>query len=217
MKRNGSLISINIILFCVLLTLSSNSTAQPREELRIAVSAWGNETLIPSSEFGKAMDYMKLLYDPIFGSSPDGRPSPNNGIAERWETSPDALIWTIYIRKGVKFHNGVEVTAKDVRFSMEEAIKPTSKLAYAGPGREIIKAIELKDPYTLIVHCKKPSLFMSELFSDTGSTGCLIIPKDYFEKVGQDRFSKNPVGSGPYKLNTHVTGSHIKLESAGKH
>jgi len=195
----------------------SPAAAQTKQELKIVMSAWGNETLNPFSEMGKGMDYMKLLYDPVFGSTPEGRLSPEYGIAEKWEMSPDGLLWTIHIRKGVKFHDGVEMTARDVKFSMDESMKPESKLQYAGARRLVVKAIEVKNPYMLQVQCKKPSLFMPGLFSDVSGSGYLVIPKDYYERVGKDKFTKNPVGSGPYKFRSHVHGSEIKLEAAGRH
>jgi peptide/nickel transport system substrate-binding protein len=49
------------------------------------------------------------------------------------------------------------------------------------------------------------------------STDGFIIPKDYYEKVGQDQFMKRPVGTGPYKWHSQVTGSFIKLEATDRH
>ena len=121
MRKRGMILAGAIGLLLILLTNRPHGMAQPKDELTIVMSAWGSETLVPSSETGKGMDYMKLLYDPIFGSTPDGRLSREHGIAEKWEMSPDGLTWTITIRRGAKFHDGVEVTAKDVKFSMEQS------------------------------------------------------------------------------------------------
>jgi len=75
----------------------------------------------------------------------------------------------------------------------------------------------VKAPYTVVIRCKKPSIFLGDSFSNkSGSTG-LIIPKNYYEKVGQDQFIRHPVGSGPYKFRSQMVGSDIKLEAVDKH
>ena len=74
--------------------------------------------------------------------------------------SPDGLTWTFYLRKGVKFHDGVELTAKDVKFSIEQAMLPDSTASDADRilGGSV-KSMEVKDPYTVVVHCKTASTF----------------------------------------------------------
>jgi peptide/nickel transport system substrate-binding protein len=84
--------------------------------------------------------------------------------------------------------------------------------------RSAIKSVEVKDPYAFVVHCKQPSIF---LLSDLGGlffqpTG-LIQPKESFERMGEDEFSKHPIGSGPYRFHSRLTGSFIKLEATDKH
>ena len=88
--------------------------APPAGEVTTVVPLLGNETPIPYLEDGQGNDYIQLLYDPLVGTTPDGRLSTENGLANKWEMSPDGLTWTFYLRRGVKFHDGVEVTAKDV-------------------------------------------------------------------------------------------------------
>jgi len=76
--------------------------------------------------------------------------------------------------------------------------------------------MEVKDPYTLIVYCKQPSPFLPYLLSDVGGQEGLIVPKDVYEKLGEEKFIKQPIGSGPYKFHSHVLGSYLKLEAMGK-
>ena len=58
--------------------------------------------------------------------------SPVGEIAESWTVSRDELTWTFRLRPGVRFHNGREVTANDVKFSIERILDPATKASAAG-------------------------------------------------------------------------------------
>ena len=74
----------------------------------------------------------------------------------------------------------------------------------------------MKDPYTVVVRCKEPEIMIATLLDNTNPGG-LVIPKDYYERVGRDEFQKHPIGSGPYKWHSQRAGSFIKLEATEKH
>src|SRR3990170_8918601 len=102
-----------LVLTIPLMTGYQPVVAAPVEELKLVQSTWGHSVPIPRFELTLALDWVKLVYDPLFGTTLDGRLSPEHGLATRWERTRDSLTWTIYLRKGVKFHDGVELTAKD--------------------------------------------------------------------------------------------------------
>ncbi len=197
--------------------VQSTIAAESKGELKIADVLFGNQVPIPYLEQTAAVDYLKLLYDPLVGSSNDGRLSTTHGLANKWEMSRDKLSWTFYLRRGVKFHDGVEVTAKDVKFSIEQMMRPNSKADGANILRGTIKSIEIKDPYTIVVYTKTPSIMLPGLLSDAKGVECLIQPKDAYEKVGENKFIEHPIGSGPYKWHSQMIGSFIKLEAIEKH
>lgn len=129
-------------------------------------------------------------------------------LAESWDISKDGLVITFYLRKGVKWHDGVEFTADDVLFTYETVINPKIPTPYSsiyGP----VEKVALLDKYTIRVSYKEP--FASAL----ESWGMGILPKHILE--GKDlkspEVNRNPVGTGPYKLKEWVTGQKIVLEA----
>ena len=191
--------------------------APPTGEVKTVGPGFGNQTPAPHLEMNASNDWMQLLYDHLLGTTPDGKFSPDLGLANKWEMSPDGLTWTFHIKKGVKFHDGVELTAKDVKFSIELLALPESVSSNTSFVRKDVKSIEIKDPYTLIIHCKQPSIFLNSLFSNLEIPSGMVVPKDYYERVGKDAFMKRPIGSGPYKWHSQEVGSFIKLEATDKH
>ena len=212
-----AILSVIVVLVSLLPTGSLPAAVVSKGELTIVASKFGQDIPIPAFEVAQGKDILKLIYDPLVGSAPDGELSPDYGVAYRWEKSSDARTWTFYLRKGIKFHDGVELTAKDVKFTIEMLIKPDAKVKTEEMIRDIVKSIDVKDPYTLVVNLKQGSLFLAGMLSDVSSVDGLIIPKDYYERVGEDKFMERPIGSGPYKFNSKMIGSFTKLEATEKH
>jgi peptide/nickel transport system substrate-binding protein len=191
--------------------------APPTGEVKIAMADIGVQIPLPHIERGQSVDWMGLLYDPLVGCDSKGELSPELGLANKWEMSPDGLTWTFYLRKGVKFHDGVELTAKDLKFSIELSMGTDATIAETAYIREYIKSIDVKEPYTVVIHCKKPSIFTPTFLSNMEATVGMVVPKEYYERLGKDEFIKRPIGSGPYKWHSQMIGSFVKLEATEKH
>lgn len=128
-------------------------------------------------------------------------------LAESWDISPDGLKITFHLRKGVKWHDGVEFTTDDVIFTYNTVINPDIPTPYSsnyGP----VEKVEALDRYTLKVVYKEPYAPALE------SWGMGIIPKHILEgkDITDEKYSRNPIGTGPYKLKEWVTGQKIVLE-----
>jgi len=130
-------------------------------------------------------------------------------LAESWDVSEDNLTITFHLRKGVKWHDGVEFTAEDVMFGYKTIIDPNTPTAYAGDFLEVENA-EVVDPYTFRVKYKKP--FAPGL----ASWGYLVVlPKHILEgkDITKSPLVRKPMGNGPYKLKEWKTGEKIVLDS----
>ncbi len=206
-----------VLLIILLVGYQQGIAAPPTGEVKTAAPMLGNQIPIPYLETSHGNDYIQLLYDSLVCCTPDGKFSTELSLANKWEMNPDGLSWTFSIRKGVKFHDGVELTAKDVKFSIEQMMLPDSSSGDAIFIRKELKGVEIKDPYTIVLRCKTPNVLLLSLFSNMEGPGGMVVPKDYFEKVGKDQFFKRPIGSGPYKFHSQSVGSFIKLEATDKH
>jgi peptide/nickel transport system substrate-binding protein len=195
----------------------SVGTDKPTGELRIAMAGIGVMRPIPWQETPFSKGYLTLLYDFLVGANADGTLSTANGAAEKWEMSPDGLTWTFTLRKGITFHDGSELTAEDVKWSLETVTKPESIAANAARLRNAFKEIEVVDPYTLVIRTQETDLWLAQDLSMAAGYEGIILPKKYYEQVGADGFAAKAIGSGPYKWVKGLAGSSIELEAVDKH
>ncbi len=134
-------------------------------------------------------------------------------LAEGWEISKDQLTITFRLRKGVKWQDGEELTAKDVDFTYRYMIDPKTPTAYAESFRQIRYA-EIVNPYAYRVTYDKP--YAPALLS----WGIWILPSHILEstwKAGVDlrttQQNRHPIGSGPFVFQEWQTGEKIVLEA----
>ncbi len=135
-----------------------------------------------------------LIFEPLLGLDLNGKIQPN--LAERWSISKDGKLYTFKLRKGVKFHNGQEMKAEDIKFAIDYTLEPRNG-AYGLSDLEQVKRVEAPDKYTLKIHLKKASpVFLSLL---TSIRAFSAIPKESLEG-GVKQLSVFPPGTGPFKF-----------------
>jgi len=116
-------------------------------------------------------------------------------------------VWEIKLRKGVKFHNGEDFNADSVKYSLERVKDPSMR---GSSNFKPIDRVEIVDPYTVKVHTSKPwPIFVVAL---TQRQASMYPPKAY---AGKDSafISKNPIGTGPYRLVRWTKDEEILLEA----
>lgn len=207
---------LGVLCFALLLGcgLVGRSSAQEQKgTLIFAVESLAAQTFDPILEArpGNAT-YLAAIYDSLIGFDlAKGGIGP--GVAERWELSDDGLTWTFHLRPGQKFHNGDPLTAHDVKFSLERQMGPNSLAAAAASMRRSYKSIEVMDDLTVRVNTLSPQIGLPAALSRAVATEGAIMPKKYFESVGEAEFRKKPIGSGPWKLMRSVAGDRIEYEA----
>lgn len=140
-------------------------------------------------------------------------------LAESWSTDSKNEDWLIKIRQGVKFHDGSDLTAEDVKYSLWDRLSDPDSGALAqasfGPPSGPITNISVVDTYTVKVETEGYAALMpyfnyqpSEIVS---KSRCADLAKTN-ETVPCEDFQTNPSGTGPYKFVEWVKGDHITLE-----
>ncbi|CAN7720183.1 ABC transporter substrate-binding protein [Rhizobium leguminosarum] len=163
---------------------------------------------------------IKSLYSRLMDYAP-GTPNPVPSLAESFTVSPDGMTYTFKLHKGVKFSNGREVVASDVKYSIERAVDPKTQ----GPGAGFFGAIkgfedetggktttlsgiETPDDSTVIFNLSRPdATFLHVLAINFAS----VVPKEAVEAAAGD-FGKKPVGSGTFILKDWTIGQQLIFE-----
>ncbi len=141
-------------------------------------------------------------------------------LAESFNVAPDGLTYTFKLRKGVKFSNGREVVAADVKYSIERAVNPKTQ----GPGAgffgaiagfddlsagkaETLAGIETPDAHTVVFKLSRPDATFLHVMAINFAS---VVPKEAVDAAGAD-FGKKPVGSGAFTLKEWVIGQKRRL------
>src|SRR5215471_1389164 len=123
------------------------------------------------------------------------------GLAERWYTT-DSKNYTFFLRKGVRFHNGREMKAADVKFALDRAVNPETKHPYR-TQYEAIQDVIVKDDYTITVALKRVDATFLYTLARQGS---VIYPRE-----AVDSLKTQPLGTGPFTVAEWVRGDRIVL------
>jgi ABC-type transport system substrate-binding protein len=126
-------------------------------------------------------------------------------LATSWEVADDDKTWTVNLRQGVKWHDGVDFTAEDVKFTYTAAMADELASNQGAFVKSIIGSpdnIEIVDDYTLIFHLPAPYAFFASGLISEGTTGWML-PKHVLENVPYDQWRSHPfnTGEGSYEAN----------------
>ncbi|MCF8042406.1 MAG: hypothetical protein K9K65_12510 [Desulfarculaceae bacterium] len=129
-------------------------------------------------------------------------------LVESYKFSDGGKIMDLTLKKGVKFHNGQEMTAEDVKFSLDRARSPKLP-AFHHKNLAAIKEIKVTGPYDVQIVMTQP--IPNILFYLSSSVGTIaIMPKKALEADGNKVVT--PIGTGPYKFVSWKKDSKIILE-----
>ncbi len=127
-------------------------------------------------------------------------------LAERWEVSSDGLVYTFYLRKEVKFHDGSKFNASVVKANVERWINPKVRVPFRAQLGPVIGA-EVIDEYTVKIRLESPyAPFLRSLASYL-----FIASAETLKKFGNATITE-AIGSGPYKFVSWEKGKKVVLE-----
>ena len=146
------------------------------------------------------------MYDSLITTDKDGKYVGE--VAKSWTVSPDGLTWTFTIRDDIKFWDGVKLTAQDVLFTMTRFTSEQSQNPWSSGLRANMDSISAPNDTTFIFKTLKPELPLSTSFAATR-----ILPKAYFEKMGEEGFRNSPMGSGPWIFVEHTPETSFTMKA----
>ena len=127
-------------------------------------------------------------------------------LAKSWDYDEKTFTYTFHLQEGVKWHDGKPFTANDVKFTIEAIMDPKNESENA-PNFEDVKEIKVIDDNTIAFTLEAPNV----AFLDYMTMG--ILPKHLLEgeNMQESKYFKNPIGTGPYKLEKWEEGQAITL------
>jgi len=128
-------------------------------------------------------------------------------LAERWHTA-DNKNYTFFLKKGVRFHNGRELKAADVKFCFDRALNPETKHPYA-KDYEAVGDIIVKDDYTVTFALKTIN---ANFLQNIARAGAAIYPRE-----AVDTLKSHPIGTGPFRFEEWVRGDRVVLVKNGEY
>jgi len=136
-------------------------------------------------------------------------PSLSNG-----GISPDGLTYTYHLREGVRWHDGVPLTSRDVAFSWRAIMSPRNNVLHR-EGYEEVRSIDTPDATTIVVHLRRRyPPFVSEFFTTLQEGAKPIVPAHLLAglaSINDAPFNAAPIGSGPFRFVRWDRGTRIVL------
>lgn len=199
----------------ILWTGGERAQAAAKRELRVTFSWPTYIDPAVGSDFSSSASFVNL-YDTLVYPTPKGDVIPH--VSERWEASKDGLTWTFYLRKGVKFHDGTELTAEDVAFSMDRLLAIGEGYAYLFQGR--VKRSEVVGKYTVRFHMSQPygpflaAIVRLYILNKDQVMAHIKTPGPYgkFGDYAKEYLLTHDCGSGPYEVKEMRLEEYLLME-----
>ncbi len=182
----------------------ADPNAVPGGVLRIGVQGDPVELdpgLVLLDAAGLVIDF---VYEGLTHEAPDLSPQPR--LAERWDISEDGLTYTFHLRPGVTFHNGRNLVAADVKYTIDRIMNPDTGSPWQGDAASI-ESVEAPDDATVVINLNRPDV---SILSTLTRRGFGVVPQEEVEANGDLR--QVMVGTGPFRFMEFIPNSHLILE-----
>ncbi|MCX6565990.1 MAG: ABC transporter substrate-binding protein [Candidatus Aminicenantes bacterium] len=217
-------IAVPGILFGLFLSASPSGTVvlhpvdSPRDTLRIRGFETSFQPRFDPAK-GEMVFVTQQIFDGLVRLDDDLNIVPD--LAEYWDISEGGRCYTFYLRKGIRFHNGRELSAADVKFSLLRLLRGESESPYgrhfidkvvgaedfAAGKTDDVTGFRILDPYIFEVKWRNPYVSALSLLS---MSFCRILPQDPAETQGRGFFS-HPIGTGPFKFDSWIRSPRLDI------
>ena len=194
---------VSVLLVSALLLTVCASVALGRDEQHLVVVTAAFPVLVDpgrTNDLGSSLVNRQWAETLVMFATPAFDIVPH--LAESWHM-PDPQTLIMNLRRGVKFHNGDEMRASDVAFSLMRAIQePRVRFIL-----EMIESVDVIDDYTAQINLNIP---FAPILGHLTHLGASILPERVVTELGDD-FHNSPIGTGPFMVNSIVLGDHVEL------
>jgi len=214
------------------LALAATLAAAPLQAKTLVYCSEGSpENFTPAlNTTGTSFDAARPVYDKLTEFT-RGSTQVEPGLAESWTVSPDGKVFTFKLRKGVKFHSGVngfkptrEFNADDVLFSLDRQWKADHPYAKVSGGKydyfadmglkDDVVAIDKLDAMTVRITLKKPNVTMlANLAMDFASIHSAEYADFLAKQNKKEQFDQQPVGTGPFSFVMYQKDAVIRFKA----
>jgi peptide/nickel transport system substrate-binding protein len=160
--------------------------------------------------------YDYILHDALIKTMPQG--VMTYSLAELVEMDKDFTKAGFRLREGLTFHDGSELNTEDVKWTYEnyQGFRATTFQGNLDSNRSD-GGIEVVDDRTIIFHFNKSFVDFLHVYNGGASGIGWIVPSDYYESVGAEAFTANPIGAGPFKFVSQDPGAEFVFEAFGEY
>jgi peptide/nickel transport system substrate-binding protein len=155
-------------------------------------------------------DFALQLVEGLVGYNEGGVATPL--LAQKVDLSADGKTYTFTLRKGVKFHNGAELTSADVLWSWQRYMDPKTEWRctseFDGRSGLKVEAVTAPDAHTVVMQIDKPNALFLDTLARTDCAMTAILHKD---SVKADGSWDKPIGTGPYKFGEWKRGEYFTM------
>ena len=193
--------------------------------LVVAVPELGTENWAPHRAGGSEQAVIYPVMERLIGADHETREYTPR-LVESWEPNEDYTAWTFKLRQDVPFHEGPDgqdygtMTAEDVKFTYSLYLRDDSLFgrsdAYRALVDDNVDNFEIIDDHTFRLNMPEPNAIVPALFTSSLVT-LSVTSKAYWEEVGEEQASRHPIGTGPWRFESHEPGTSVQLSAVEDH
>lgn len=182
--------------------------AEGEETIAVYATTTTYPNLDPSASASNENIVLANVYELlVYVNPPDSEEILRPGLAESWESDEEGTEWTFHLRDGVKFHDGAELNAAAVKFSIERTMEKGEGFAYIwDPVEEIV----VVDDLTVRFELSQPAPL--DLIAASQYASWIFSPKSVEGKTSDWFNEGNAAGTGPYRMESYQPGQRMILD-----